>query len=294
MGSDGSQSQSIERTAAQFATTHWSTVLRAGDSACPASQAALEKLCGQYWYPLYAFVRRHNFSPEDAEDLTQDFFAVLLEKGYLERADRDRGRFRTFLLTSMQNFLRNARDHDATWKRGGRQRFVSWDAAVLESRYQAECQTDLSPQEIFEKRWAATLLEHVLDRLRNEFEADGRGPLFERLKDQLWGDAAAPSYAEAAAALGMNATALRVAAHQVATKFTTKFGREWKTNGHAEPAGGDWMNSPPKDSARVVCWNRACSKRMTCGTSQEKRTAPGQPTMLKHLQAVKSRVGPPG
>jgi RNA polymerase sigma factor (sigma-70 family) len=211
--------ETTARNAAQFATTHWSTVLRAGDSACPTSQAALEKLCGQYWYPLYAFVRRHNFSPEDAEDLTQEFFAVLIEKGYLDRADRDRGRFRTFLLTSMQNFLRNARDRDTTWKRGGRQQFVSWDAAVLESRYQAECQTDLSPQEIFEKRWAATLLEHVLDRLRKEFEADGRGPLFERLKDQLWGDAAAPSYAEAAAELGMNATALRVAAHRLRRRF---------------------------------------------------------------------------
>ncbi len=219
MGSDGSQSELTVRTAAQFATTHWSTVLRAGDSACPASQAALEKLCGQYWYPLYAFVRRHNFSPEDAEDLTQEFFAVLLEKGYLERADRDRGRFRTFLLTSMQNFLRNAHDRGATWKRGGRQQFISWDAAVLENRYQAERQADLSPQEMFEKRWAATLLEHVLERLRNEFEADGRGPLFKRLKDQLWGDAAAPSYAESAAALGMNATAMRVAAHRLRRHF---------------------------------------------------------------------------
>ena len=219
MASDSPADELTVRTAAQFATTHWSVVLAAGDSTSPDSQDALEKLCRQYWYPLYAYVRRRGYRPEDAEDLTQGFFAIFLKKGYAEHADRSRGRFRTFLLTSMQNFIHNARDQSAAWKRGGRQQFVSWDAAVLEGRYQAESQLELSPEEIFEKRWAATLLQQVLDLLRTEFDSEARGFLFERLKDHLWSDESAPPFARVAEELGVNATNLRVAAFRLRRRF---------------------------------------------------------------------------
>ena len=219
MSNDRSEDESKARTAAQFATTHWSVVLAAGDSASPDSKEALEKLCRTYWYPLYAYVRRCGFKPEDAEDLTQDFFAVFLEKGYLERADRVKGRFRTFLLSSMQNFLRNAKERLATWKRGGRLRFVSWDSAELEERYGAELRSDLSPEEVFEKRWAATLLEQVLDHLRKDFDSSERAPVFETLKDYLWGDIATATQTEAAARLGMKATAFRVAVYRLRRRF---------------------------------------------------------------------------
>ena len=218
--------ESTVGTAAQFATTHWSVVLAAGDGASPESSAALERLCRTYWYPLYAFVRRKGYSVEDAEDLVQDFFSSFLQKGYVGRVDPARGRFRTFLLTSMQNFLHNAQDRLAARKRGGGQRFFSWDITAVEDRYQAQLGEGLTPEKAFEKRWAATLLQSVLDRLREDFKATGRAELFEQLKGHLWGEDDAVPYAQLGAKLGMTPLALKVTVHRLRQRFGERLREE--------------------------------------------------------------------
>lgn len=215
MVSDRPEDEARVRTAAQFATTHWSVVLAAGDSASPESREALEQLCRGYWYPLYSYVRRHGFGPEDAQDLTQEFFAVFLDKGYLDRADPERGRFRTFLLSSMQNFLHNARDRASRRKRGGEYQFVSWDAAAFEARYQDELIESLTPEKVFEKQWAAALLHQVIHGLRADFQRTGRLELFEGLKGHLWAEDDAVPYARLAETLGLTPVALKITVHRL-------------------------------------------------------------------------------
>jgi DNA-directed RNA polymerase specialized sigma24 family protein len=182
-----------------FNTTHWSVVLSAAQGGSnDSAHDALGQLCQTYWYPLYAYVRRRGYSPEDSEDLTQGFFATILEKNYLERADRERGRFRTFLLCSIENYLNNERDRAMARKRGGGQQLVSWDEQDAEGRYLNEAVDNVTPQRIFEKRWASTLLGLVLQKLREEFIVSGRAELFESLKAHLWGEEPATRYAELA------------------------------------------------------------------------------------------------
>ncbi len=226
MSSNQSGDESCERTAAQFATTHWSVVLEAGERASPESAAALERLCRTYWYPLYAFVRRKGYAVADAEDLVQDFFATFLQKGYVERADPARGRFRTFLLTSMQNFLHNAQDRLIALKRGGGQRLLSWDIAAVEDRYQAQLGDGMTPEKAYEKRWATTLLQEVLDRVRADFETTGRAELFEALKGHLWTEDAAAPYAQLGAKLGMTPLALKVTVHRLRQRFGERLREE--------------------------------------------------------------------
>jgi len=202
-----------------FTATHWSVVLAAGSSSSPDSQAALEKLCQTYWYPLYAYVRRCGRSPQDAQDLTQEFFARLLAKNYLSHADRDRGKFRNFLLTSLKRFLVNEWEKARAQRRGGGQPVLSWDAAASETRYCAEPADNSTPEKAFEKRWALTLLEQVLARLRDDFSASGKAEQFERLKILLWGEKGAPAYAEIAAKLGLSEGALKVAVHRLRQRY---------------------------------------------------------------------------
>src|SRR4051794_12321388 len=147
----------------EFATTHWSLVLSAADSPSPDSRRALGQLCELYWYPLYACVRRQGHRSDEAQDLTQAFFARLLEKRTLDAADRTRGRFRCFLLTSLKNFLANEWDRSHSKKRGGSQRMISLDGDNFEERYRNEPAHDLSPERLFDRRWAIALLHHVLD-----------------------------------------------------------------------------------------------------------------------------------
>ena len=149
-----------------FVTTHWSVVLAAGHSSVPGAQEALETLCRTYWYPLYVYVRRQGQSPDDAQDLTQEFFARLLEKKYLRLADPDRGRFSAFLLKSLKHFLVNEWEKARTQKRGGGQCVMPLDADLAESRYGAEPAQALTLDQVYEKRWAVTLIEAVLARLR--------------------------------------------------------------------------------------------------------------------------------
>src|SRR5437773_2245552 len=155
-----------------FATTHWSVVLSAADSASPGAQEALEKLCRTYWYPLYAFVRRQGHSPEDAQDLTQEFFSRFLAKQYFRLANRERGRFRTFLLTCLKNFLVNEWERDCAVKRGGGATHVPLDGLAAETLYSREPSHDLTAERIYERSWAMAVLEQVHARLQKEYAAE--------------------------------------------------------------------------------------------------------------------------
>jgi len=210
---------SARASAGVFATTHWSVVLAAGHSSTPGAQEALETLCRTYWYPLYVYVRGQGQGPHDAQDLTQEFFARLLEKKYLRLADPDRGKFRAFLLKSLKHFLVNEWEKARTQKRGGGQCTIPLDADIAESRYAAEPVQALTLDQVYEKRWAVTLIEAVLARLRENYEADGRLPVFETLKGFIWGDQSTLSYADAASQLGLTEGALKVAVHRLRGRY---------------------------------------------------------------------------
>jgi RNA polymerase sigma-70 factor (ECF subfamily) len=200
-----------------FPTTLWTVVLHAGRDATEQAHTALAQLCQAYWYPLYSFVRHRGYSPHDAQDLTQAFFAHLLEKRGLGRVDPEQGRFRTFLLASLKNFLANDWDHAHARKRGGGQSIVSLDHQAGESRYQLEPSHDWTPERHFERQWAVTLLNQVLETLRQEYHADGKGDLFEELKAVLTGQAGA--YAEMAVRLGRSEGAIKVAVHRMRHRY---------------------------------------------------------------------------
>jgi RNA polymerase sigma factor (sigma-70 family) len=198
-----------------FATTHWSVVLTAGGCESPAGQAALESLCRAYWYPLYAFVRRQGHAPPDAEDLVQGFFAGLLEKNWLATATPEKGKFRSFLLGALNHYLSDMRDRAQAAKRGGGKAIFSLDAETGENLLLQEPASDLSPEREFEKRWAVTLLQQALGRLRREYQAAGKLPIYEALKGFLEGEARPGDYAQVAARLGMSAGAVAVAVHRL-------------------------------------------------------------------------------
>jgi len=202
-----------------FPTTRWSMVLSAGEGSLPNAQAALERLCRAYWYPLYAYVRRQGRSVEEAQDLTQEFFARLLQKEYLRHTDPARGRFRTFLLTALKRFLVNDWEKGRAARRGGGQQIISWDERVTETRFLAESADQSTPEKAFEKRWALIVLEQVLERLRDEFTASGHAERFERLKVLLWGEKGSPPYVEVAAELGLTEGALKVAVHRLRQRY---------------------------------------------------------------------------
>ena len=198
-----------------FATTHWSLVAEAGGIASPECHAALSTLCELYWYPLYAFVRRKGYQAAEAQDLTQSFFAELLEKDRLQLVDRQRGRFRSFLLASLNNFISNQRRAATAQKRGGRQDVLSIDFDDGETRYQREPVDKETPETIFERRWTMTLLDRAIGRLRSEFEASGKLALFDQLKLHLGGDPEAIAYGELAESLQMTTGAVKAAAHRM-------------------------------------------------------------------------------
>jgi RNA polymerase sigma factor (sigma-70 family) len=202
--------------ASVFATTHWSVVLSAKEPDTIRSGAALEALCQTYWQPLYAYVRRRGYAPADAEDLTQAFFAWLLERNWLGKADQQRGRFRSFLLTSISNFLANEWDKSRAQKRGGGN-VVSLQNSEAESGW--EPMDNFSPEQNFEWRWALTLLEQVMDRLAAEFEEDGKAELFETLKPCLLGERTAQPYATLASKLAMTEGSVKVAVHRLRQRY---------------------------------------------------------------------------
>ena len=156
----------FESRTAAFATTHWSVVLAAGDPASPAARAALETLCRTYWYPLYAYLRRTGCGPEDAEDLVQGFFLQLLRREVLKSVQREGGRFRSFLLGTLKHYLSDEKERAGAMKRGGSRQFVSWDPAQAEQQFLREPVDTDSPDRLFERRWALTLLEQAMKRLQ--------------------------------------------------------------------------------------------------------------------------------
>jgi RNA polymerase sigma factor (sigma-70 family) len=204
---------------AVFTTTHWSVVLAAGHSSVPGAQEALQTLCRTYWYPLYVYVRRQGNSPEDAQDLTQEFFARLLEKKYVRLADPDRGKFRAFLLKSLKHFLVNEWEKARTQKRGGGQCIIPLDAEIAEGRYAAEPAQALTLDQVYEKRWALTLIEAAIAELQESYEATDRLPIFETLKPFIWGERTPLPYAEAARQLDLTEGAVKVAVHRFRSRY---------------------------------------------------------------------------
>ena len=186
-----------------FATTHWSVVLAAKNGGSTRADDAMEKLCRAYWPPLYAFIRREGHGATEAQDLTQEFFARLLAKDYLRHLRHQEGKFRSFLLTFVKHFLSDERDKAGAQKRGGGKTFVSLDETSAEERYLGASSHGLSPEQIYERRWAQTVMERALNRLREEYVAGGKAALFEQLKDMQPGEHGESSYAEIGARLGL-------------------------------------------------------------------------------------------
>ena len=183
------------------------------------SSEALETLCRTYWYPLYAYARRAGHSPADAEDLTQSFFARLLEKDYLQSAAREKGKFRTFLLVALKRFLANEWDRQHAQKRGGFTPVVSIDQDQAESRFAAEPSHNVQPDVLFDRQWALTLLDQAMARLQQEYAATGRAKLFETLRSLLVKDESASPYAEIAARLNLTEPAVKMAVHRLRTRY---------------------------------------------------------------------------
>ena len=202
-----------------FATTHWSVVLAAGQIDSPHAAAALERLCRAYWYPLYAYVRRRGSGPEDAQDWTQSFFARLLGRDLLSRASPERGRFRSFLLTALQNFLADEHDRTTARKRGGGQPLISLDASDGEARYALEPSHEVSPDKLFERRWATTVLEQAWERLGAEYAADGKADLFRELRRFNSAQENAPSYPEVAERLGLPENTVKSLVHRMRGRY---------------------------------------------------------------------------
>jgi RNA polymerase sigma factor (sigma-70 family) len=202
----------------RFATTRWSMVVAAGAGEDTGGRAALESLCTSYWYPLYAFERRGGTPAEDARDMVQGFFAELLEKDYLRQADRERGRFRTFLLAAFRHFASKEREKARALKRGGGRKALPLDFEDGESRYLREPADERTPETVYERRWALTLLDESVDRLRTEHDVAGRSDLFEALRPTLGGEAGEP-YAALGARLGMSEGAVKVAVHRLRKRY---------------------------------------------------------------------------
>jgi RNA polymerase sigma factor (sigma-70 family) len=209
-----------------FVTTRWSVVLTAGRNDTTRAQDALSRLCETYWYPLYAYVRRRGFSPEDAQDLTQGFFARLLEHNWVGDADRSKGRFRTFLLTALSRFLANEWDRTRSQKRGGGVPALSLDTALAEERYRSEAAQTMAPDQLYDRQWAMILLDRALNQLGKEHEQSGKAGEFAVLSPALTAERGAIPYETLAAQLGMSETAARQAVHRLRKRFREVFREE--------------------------------------------------------------------
>ncbi|MCO5051906.1 MAG: sigma-70 family RNA polymerase sigma factor [Verrucomicrobiae bacterium] len=212
-------SQAANASSDIFATTHWTVVLAAGQQHTSQSDHALEELCRTYWFPLYAYVRRHGHVKADAEDLTQAFFARFLAKNYLAGLSAERGRFRAFLLAALKNFLVNEWKQAHRQKRGGGMTMLSLDWETADTQFQVVAQNELSPDQAFDREWALALLGQVIERLQAECETAGKGKLFEQLKMFLAAGKSETAQSEVAKALGMEEGAVRVAVHRLRKRY---------------------------------------------------------------------------
>jgi RNA polymerase sigma-70 factor (ECF subfamily) len=223
---------SIPDDPAQFRTTRWSAIIVAAQSQMPGNQEALTALCRDYWYPIYAFARRAGHAPPDAQDLTQGFFLSLFERRTLKRADPTKGKFRSFLLASFKYYLFDEGDKARALKRGGGREFVCLDAADAETRYQYEPADQLTPEKIYEARWAITLLTRAVDRLREEYIAGGELSRFEALRPFVGAETgqAPPTYEEVAKTLGISLGAAKTWVHRFRKRYTALLREEvWRT-----------------------------------------------------------------
>jgi len=204
---------------ARVATTQWSQVLAARDGSDTEARRALESLCRTYWPPLYAYVRHQGYGAEEARDLTQGFFAEFLEKDLLSELDPEKGRFRSFLLASLRHFLSHERDRERALKRGGGTTTLSFDVAAGEAGYGLRPLEAQTPVEVFERRWAMTMLDRAMERLHRESVAEGRSAQFEELKQYLTGTRPQASYRETSDALGLSEGAVATAVHRLRRRY---------------------------------------------------------------------------
>jgi len=213
--SDNAKKSSSVSGPGRFATTHWSVVLKAGQPGAPGYQQALETLCRGYWFPLYVYLRRHGYDSHQAEDCTQAFFCRVLEKQVLRSADSKRGRFRSFLLATLKNFLADERDRARAQKRGGGRKLLSIDFNEAENQYALEPADRLSPEKLFDKSWALTVLERTMACLKAELAGKNKKELFDHLKIYLTAEKGSISYRDTAAELNMTEAAVRTAVHRL-------------------------------------------------------------------------------
>ena len=209
----------LQEGGASFATTHWSVVAQAAFTDVPEAKDALAKLCETYWPPIYSFVRRRGYAPSDAQDLTQSFFAYFLRTKAYARADPAHGKFRSFLLASVKNFLANDWDREQALRRGGDYQFVSLNNETAEAFYDASSAPDSTAERLFELRWATTLTTGALDTLRQELEGEGKVKLFEQLSNFLTGGSAIPSYDEASARTGLPRATVKTHVHRLRLRY---------------------------------------------------------------------------
>ena len=212
---EGNSSRAL---AERFTTTHWGLVAKAATESGPAARAALAVLCQMYWYPLYAFIRRNGYNVADAHDLTQGFFAMLLDGETFRRADPARGKFRSYLLGALQHFLSDARDRERAAKRGSGRLVISIDSDV-EGRISANRSPDEIPERWYDRQWALTVLGHAMTELRQEYERTGKSPVFEALQPLMTGDRSAEGYVGIADRLGMSEGAVKVAMHRLRARY---------------------------------------------------------------------------
>ncbi len=219
MSSAGYEHDSVAPGARQFLTTHWSAVVAATGTDSSAAGTALAELCQVYWHPLYVFVRRQGYSPHDAEDLTQEFFAKLLAKNYLATVREEKGKFRSFLLIALKRFLANARDRAMAKKRSGQHTVLRIDSGAAESHYQSEPADTLTAEKLFERRWAQTLLDQVLARLHREYEVAGKAALFTQLRGSLGRRRGSVPYSEMATRLNTTEAAIKMSAQRLRSRY---------------------------------------------------------------------------
>jgi len=207
------------RPDAWFVTTHWSVVVNAQREQSADSRAALETLCGTYWYPLYAYVRRLGNNPSDAEDLTQSFFARLLEKDYLKAATKEKGRFRTFLLMALKRYVAKEWHREHAAKRGGAAQIISLDAQSAENKFALEPSHNVAPDVLFDRQWAMALLEQTMAQLHDEYASSERGQLFELMRSCLLKEDSAPAYRDIAVQLNLTEAAVKMAVHRLRSRY---------------------------------------------------------------------------
>lgn len=202
-----------------FATTDWNVVLAAQHAPESRAEEALDELCSTYWHPLYAYVRGRGYRVEEAQDLTQEFFARFIAKQYLRHVGQEKGRFRSFLLACIKHFLADEWDKDHAIKRGGQIHFLSWDTGVAETQVEQDLDLALNPEKLFARRWALTVLDVVEARLRAYYVHAGKQQLYEQIDPYLRGDSGQPAYAETARKLGMNSMAVAQAVRRMRRRY---------------------------------------------------------------------------